>query len=181
MALLTEQTNEDTGDDWIGEIDRPYARYLLWTAILAFGSVALAVGLQHYSDMHPCAWCVLQRLIYLLLGACALVAWLMGGSPGAARGVASIALALGVSGLVAALWQHFVATADLSCNLTFADKVVSGLGLDQTMPWLFQASAMCNEANIPLIGVPFAMWSAGLFSVLVVMLSITVFSKGPLR
>ncbi len=181
MGLLDDTTKEDLGDDWVGEIDRPYARYLLWASILALGAVVIAVGLQFYANMQPCAWCTLQRLIYLLVAALSLVAWLMADSPAPARLVGAVGLAAAVGGIAAALWQQFVAAGELSCNLTFADKVISSLALDSMMPWLFQARALCDEANLPLFGVPFAIWSAGVFAALVVMLSITTFSRGPLR
>src|SRR5437763_16582023 len=97
------------------------------TALLVFGIVAplLAVGAalfpQYRLDMQRCPWCVLQRVIFLaiaLAGASALAARRLG----AARG-----LLLSLGGIVAALWQHFVAAASASCNLTLADRIVSAL------------------------------------------------------
>ena len=38
---------------------------------------------------------------------------------------------LALSGIAAALWQHFVAAKSASCNLTLADKIISGLRLDR--------------------------------------------------
>ncbi len=173
--------SDDTGEDWASDIDRPYAKYLIWTALLAFGGVAIAVGLQFYADMQPCAWCTLQRLLYLIIGAMAIIAWFLADSPSAARLVAVVPLLASLAGLGAALYQHFVAAENLSCDLTFADKVISTIGLDRQMPWLFEARAMCDEANLPLVGLPFSIWSAILFAMLAVLLSITVFSRGSLR
>lgn len=173
--------NEDTGDDWVSDIDRPYANYLLWTGLIAFAAVVLAVGLQFYADMQPCAWCTLQRLLYLVIGAMALLAWALADSPAAARVVSVVPLFAALGGLAAALYQQFVAAESNSCDLTFADRVISTLGLDRQLPWLFEARAMCDEANMPLLGLPFAIWSAILFAMLAVLLSITVFSRGSLR
>lgn len=173
--------SDETVDDWVETLERPYAKYLLWTGLAAFASVALAVGLQIYADMQPCAWCTLQRLLYLIVGAGALIAWSLADSPRAARVVALVPLVASLSGLAAALYQHFVAAETASCDLTFADKVINGLGLDRQLPWLFEARAMCDEANVPLLGLPFSIWSAILFAMLAVMLSITVFSRGSLR
>ncbi len=173
--------SDETADDWVETLERPYAKYLLWTGLAAFAAVALAVGLQIYADMQPCAWCTLQRLLFLIVGAGSLIAWSMADSPRAARVVSLVPLLGALSGLAAALYQHFVAAETASCDLTLADKVINGLGLDRQLPWMFEARAMCDEANVPLLGLPFAIWSAILFAMLAVMLSITVFSRGSLR
>ena len=46
-------------------------------AALAFGGVAAALVSQHVYDMQPCAWCVLQRLVFIVIGLVALagLAW----------------------------------------------------------------------------------------------------------
>ena len=46
-------------------------------AVVAFGAVAAARVSQHAFQMEPCAWCVLQRLIFVVLGIVALagMAW----------------------------------------------------------------------------------------------------------
>jgi len=176
-----QDLNEDSGDDWVGDIDRPYARYLLWSGLAAFAAVAIAVGLQFYADMQPCAWCTFQRLLYLIVGAMALLAWSLSESPAAARVVAVVPLLAALGGLAAALYHQFVAADAASCALTFADRVISTLGLDRQLPWLFEARALCDEANVPLLGLPFAIWSAILFAMLATLLSITVFSRGSLK
>ena len=72
-------------------------------------------------------------------------------------------LALAGCGIAAALWQHFVAAASASCNLTLADRIVSGLQLDALMPDVFQATANCAEAAVDLFGIPYEFWSLALF------------------
>ncbi len=49
-------------------------RLLLLIALFSFGAIAMALLSQYAFDMMPCAWCVLQRLIYLCIGVIALVA-----------------------------------------------------------------------------------------------------------
>ena len=46
---------------------------LLAIAALAFGAVAVALLTQHSFGMAPCPWCVLQRLIFVVIGAVALL------------------------------------------------------------------------------------------------------------
>lgn len=143
----------------------------LWVAILSFGAVAIAVILQFGFGMQPCAWCVFQRLIYLVVGVLALVAWGLNRGP-VAKGVSWLVSLICIAGVVTALYQQFVAAKSQSCSLTLADRVIKGPGLDQLAPWLFQATAFCDEANVPLLKVPFAIWSAVLFAVLAVILII---------
>ena len=65
-----------------------------------------------------------------------------------------------------ALWQHFVAAASDSCNLTLADRVISTLYLDQLVPAVFQPRASCAEAAVDVLGVPFEIWSVAMFSLI---------------
>jgi disulfide bond formation protein DsbB len=139
----------------------------LWLAVvaLAWGGVALALVLQFGLDMQPCAWCTLQRLIYIVIGAVGLWGWWRSRS---ARALVPAMVGLGLVGfgLYAALYQHFIAAKSDSCAMTLADKIIKTPGLDQWAPWMFKATAFCNEANLPWLGVPFALWSVALFAVL---------------
>lgn len=148
----------------------------LLAACAYFCAAALALGqvAQHAFDMQPCAWCVLQRLLFLLAGiSCALGAWVLRSRPG--RLLATLAADLLVSaGLAAALYQHFVASRTDSCALTLADRVVMALSLPEIAPSMFLATASCAEANLPLLGIPFALWSAAAFLLLAVGLGLAL-------
>jgi protein dithiol:quinone oxidoreductase len=135
---------------------------LLAIAALAFGAVGAALITQHGFGMEPCPWCVLQRLIFVVIGAVALLglAWR---SMVGQRVTLFAVLLLCSSGMAAALWQHFVAKAGASCNQTLADRIVSGLRLDALLPDVFQATASCAEAAVDLVGVPYEFWSLALF------------------
>jgi disulfide bond formation protein DsbB len=135
---------------------------LLGTVLIGLGSVAVALWTQHVLGMQPCPWCVLQRLILTVI---ALVA-LLGLAWRAATGTVTTALlilGLSLSGVAAALWQHFVAAASDSCKLTLAERIISGLGLDGSLPEVFQPRASCADAAVKLFGVPYEFWSLALF------------------
>ncbi|MCD6672004.1 MAG: disulfide bond formation protein B [Burkholderiaceae bacterium] len=138
---------------------------LLGCAVFALAAVAVALVLQHVFDMRPCAWCVFQRLLYLLVAAFALVG-LAFGSVGVRRAFAALSVLAALGGVWAALHQQLVAAQTQSCAFTFADRVLMQLRLDETLPWLFFADASCSEANVPLLGVPFALWSVAAFVLL---------------
>ena len=118
-------------------------------------------------DVQPCPWCVLQRLIFLGVGVFALagIAWrsALGG-----RVAATIALLLAAAGFAASMWQHFVASRSQSCNLTLADRIVTGLHLDALVPDVFEARASCADAAVNLLGVPYDFWAAALFALIAV-------------
>ncbi|HET7863614.1 MAG TPA: disulfide bond formation protein B [Burkholderiaceae bacterium] len=133
--------------------------------VAALAAVAGALVSQYVFHMEPCPWCVLQRLIFLAIGALALLAAVL--PVRLLRALLGVAIAaLGLGGMAAALWQHFVAAKSASCNLTLADRIVSGLGLDAALPAVFEARASCSEAAANLLGVPYEFWSLALFAVL---------------
>jgi disulfide bond formation protein DsbB len=134
-------------------------------ALAAFGAVGVALYTQHRLDMQPCPWCVLQRLIFVVIGAWALVGALL--PVRAMRGLASLMVSLSAGcGIAAALWQHFVAAASASCNLTFADRVMNATGLNEHLPEVFAAYASCADAAVDLFGAPYEFYSLALFIVL---------------
>ena len=143
---------------------------LLFAAVAAaaLAGVGAALVSQHVFDMQPCPWCVLQRLVFVVLalvaGAGALAARLRSraGTWGAAAGVAVLA----GCGIAAALWQHFVAAASASCRRTLADRIVNGLGLDGWLPDVFAPRASCADAAVSLLGVPYEFWSLALYALL---------------
>ena len=133
-----------------------------FVALASFGAVAAALVSQHAYGMEPCPWCVLQRLIFLVMGAFALLGLAWRGRAGSVV-AGAITLLFAISGLASALWQHLVAARSASCNLTLADRIVSATTLDNLLPDVFAARASCADAAVDLFGVPYALWAAALF------------------
>jgi len=144
------------------------------TAVVAAGAVGAALFTQYRWNMQPCPWCVLQRVIFLAIAAAAVLA-LLWRSPLGRRIGAGLAFVLAGCGIAAALWQHFVAASSASCNLTLADRIISGLGLDERWPDVFMPMASCADAKVDLFGLPYEFWSLGLF-VLMALASLRVIS-----
>jgi disulfide bond formation protein DsbB len=132
-------------------------------AVVCFGAVGLALVSQYQFGMQPCPWCTLQRLIFLLIGALAVLGALLR-SNGIRRVLAAGGLLLAVSGMASAVWQHFVAAASASCNLTLADRIMQVLRLYDLAPEVFAPMASCADAAVNLLGIPYAFWSLGLFT-----------------
>lgn len=139
-----------------------------WFALIAaacFAALAFALTAQHAFGMRPCAWCVLQRLIYLAIGIVALFGVVIDKRP--TRGlIVLVLLALVASGVAAALWQNLVAASADSCDLTLAERVISAVKLDEWLPEVFTAWASCKDAAVTLLGVAFELWSLVLYLML---------------
>lgn len=142
------------------------SRVLAAAALATVAALGLSLVLQHGWGYEPCVWCVVQRFVYVCFAVfAALGAW-------AARGRASrlacivVADLFATLGLAAALFHQFVAARPGGCGVTIADKFLMAVPLHEAAPWIFDPSAPCDEANSPLLGVPFALWSAALFALL---------------
>ena len=135
--------------------------------LLSLGSVLAALVSQHVFGMAPCAWCVFQRLIYLVIGLVSLIAWVH--SPINllvyrlyALSVTSIALA----GLASAIYQMRVAATMFSCAQTLADRWMTQSGLESAVPWLFGIYASCMDAVVYVMGMEYAAWSAIMYGLI---------------
>lgn len=144
---------------------RVLRRAFMGVCVLALGAVAAGLYTQHALDMQPCSWCVLIRLVFVAMAVVAVPGWMLAAGL-AQRALAALLLALAASGVAASLWLHFVASASSSCNLTLADRIVGGLGLDARWPEVFAAYASCSDAAVRLLGVPYAFFSLTLFALL---------------
>jgi len=147
--------------------------------LLPLAAVGLALVTQHVFGMQPCAWCVLQRLIFVAIS----LAALLGLAGQGLRGVfvrrlgAALMGLLALAGISAALWQHFVAASSTSCNLSLADRIVSGIGVDALWPEVFAAYASCADAAAKLLGVSYEFYSLTIFVVLAA-LSLVLLRRG---
>jgi len=141
------------------------SRLLHSIALLCVAAVAVALVSQHVFGMRPCAWCVLQRLVFLAIAA---VCWLgiLAGRIAAwwRRAAAGLAVLLAAAGAMAAWYQYSVAAQMFSCDMTFADRFMVRSGLDAGLPWLFGIQASCMDARVELLGVEYALWGLGLFA-----------------
>ncbi|MBL8340132.1 MAG: disulfide bond formation protein B [Rubrivivax sp.] len=131
-------------------------------AAVCLAALTAALVTQHVFDMQPCPWCVLQRLIFVLISLACLVGAAL--PAGAARGGPALAaVALSLAGVAAALWQQLVAASAASCDRTLADRLMSATGLDMALPQVFAPFASCADAKVKLLGVSYPLWSLALY------------------
>jgi disulfide bond formation protein DsbB len=131
-------------------------------AFVSFGAVGAALISQHLFEMLPCAWCIVQRMIFIVIAVVAMLGALVA-SRVFKRLALIITLMLSLLGIAAAWHQWTVAAAQFSCDQTLADRIVSGSGLDASMPWLFGIYATCMDAAVSILGLDFAVWSLLLY------------------
>ena len=136
--------------------------WLAAAVVVPLAAVGAALVSQHVYDMQPCPWCVLQRAIFVAIALAALPGLLLR-LPAVRRLSAALVALLALCGMAAALWQHFVAASSTSCNLTLADRIVGGLGLDSLWPEVFAAYASCADAAVKIAGLPYEFFSLALF------------------
>jgi disulfide bond formation protein DsbB len=135
---------------------------LAGSAVLSLAAVGVALLSQHVYGMDPCPWCILQRVIFLAIALVCLVGLF------AKRVAGGLVLLLALCGVGAALWQHFKAAASSSCAMTLADQIVIALKLDSLWPDVFLARASCADAAVTMWGVPYDVYSLGLFVLLAI-------------
>jgi disulfide bond formation protein DsbB len=143
--------------------------------VLALGAVGLAVLAQYAFDMQPCPWCVLQRLIYIVVGVLALLAAVLSNT--ARRVAIGLALLASLSGIASALWQQLRAVNENSCDLSLAERIITALHLDSLVPQLFIAYASCADAAVSILHIPFAVWSCAMYVILALLLLWTLRSS----
>lgn len=146
-------------------------------ALACLVAVGFALFCQYFLDMPPCAWCVLQRLILLIIAAVCLLANFF--RSGIAKKIFSLITGgLSVCGVLSAWYQYSVASVMFSCDMTFADRFMAKTtGLDAAVPWLFGIYATCMDARAELFGVEYAIWSLLLFAVIVIASLAVLFRK----
>ncbi len=144
---------------------RATTRGFALAAALSLAAIGAALVSQHAFGMEPCPWCVLQRLILLVLAVVAALG-AVGRNAVLRRTTSALVALLAVCGVAAALWQHFRAAASASCNLTLADRIVATLRLDKMLPAVFEPRASCADAAVKLLGLPYDFWSLALFTLL---------------
>ena len=141
------------------------ARMLLAMALVSFAGVGIALVAQHQFGVKPCPWCVLQRAIYLVIGALSLLGWLVQAKRSLRQAVLVLVLMLCAAGLTAAVFQHEVASQSATCAMGLADNIITTLQLEELWPSVFMVTANCAEAAAyRLLGLPYEVWSGLLFA-----------------
>jgi disulfide bond formation protein DsbB len=133
-------------------------------ALGSLAAVAAALAAQYGFGVKPCAWCVMQRGVFLLIALVAALGWLFKSQRLVRRSALLVLILLGLAGLAAAYYQHDVASKLASCDMTLADRINSALNLEALLPSVFMVTASCSDAaQYRLLALPYEFWSGVLF------------------
>lgn len=149
-------------------------------ALMCAAALAIAVWMQHGRGVQPCPWCVLQRLEVIAIGALALAAFAFPWALIVRRVFAAMIGIVAALGATTALWQLLVASSQSSCDLTFADRFMAMTGLAELWPAMFMPLGSCADAAVGLLGLPFELFSLGLFLAVLTM-SLALIGRAHLR
>lgn len=156
-------------------------KFLNLIALLCLLAVGFALFSQHVLGMQPCAWCVLQRLLFLVIAALCLLANIFN-AYFMKRLITILVLLTSIGGAMSAWYQYKVASHMFTCDMTFADRIMSKtLGLDAAIPWLFGIYATCMDAAVSLFGIEYALWSLALFALMAIVSVVLLFKIKPER
>jgi len=139
-----------------------------WFATLSlgcFGLVGFGLELQAMLNLAPCPLCIFQRLLYLVVGAIALAAFLLpaGRIVWSALIAAVAALGVGVAGYQT--WMQAFPELANECsysNPNLIERLVDWLGMQY--PPLFLATGFCTSKEWVFLGLSMANWSVLVFA-----------------
>ena len=136
----------------------------LFTLIFS-GCVAVlgaALYLQHVNNLDPCPWCIVQRILFIVIGLIALVGALHRPQ---AFGVTAYATVLGVLSMlgIAAATYHIYLQSDPAragkCVGSIVERLLDRSGVGSMIPSLLQYDGPCTLKPWALLGLSIPEWS----------------------
>ncbi|WP_310450088.1 disulfide bond formation protein B [Sulfuritalea sp.] len=136
------------------------------TGAAAVGLVAGGLVLAHTMNLAACPLCILQRMLYLLLGIEAIAAWFLAGARATRLAAALLMAATALTGAGIAAYQtwlqRFAKGVSCTADQPWWEHFVNWAG--SQWPLLFEASGLCSEAGWKFLGLSIAEWSLIAFS-----------------
>jgi disulfide bond formation protein DsbB len=131
------------------------------TGLGAFALVGGGLILARTLNLAACPLCILQRMLYLLLGLQGIAALLLAGHRSARRFSGVLMALTAVTGASIAAYQSWLQrfATGISCtaNQPWWERLVDWAG--RQLPVLFEATGLCSEAGWKLLGLSIAEWS----------------------
>jgi len=153
-------------------------RYL-YISLFSLGLVIFAVILQQsgYQGISflPCPLCILQRVGYLAI---AIFCFLAVGIPIFRKlfhALALLSAAYGVSVAGRQVW--LLSHPETSCGIDPLEIWINQFQLSKDIPWLFKADGLCSAKLPAILGLQVPEWSLFWFSVLFLVLLVTLFKN----
>lgn len=153
----------------------PHRLPFAFVATLSFGLVGGGIVMAQLLDLAACPLCILQRMLYLLLGTCALLGLVVARSK-LGRKLAALLMALvaGTGAFVAGyqVWiQRWAPTTNCAADQPWWERLVEWAG--ERMPLLFQPSGLCSDPAWKFLGLSIAEWSLLCFTAMMLIALLT--------
>lgn len=142
---------------------------IFYFGLIAFISIiALSVALisQHYFGAEPCAWCIAQRIIIILIAFVSIVGIFVKNKFNIFMNIV-----LSFIGLIVALYQTYIVSSQGDCSVSLAEKIVTYLKLNTLLPSIFESYALCTDSIATFLSVSFVTWGM-LFFIFTITISI---------
>lgn len=135
--------------------------------LTCFALLAFAWFLQYGPDkQQPCPLCILQRYVFMLLGAICLLAAIHGPERVGQLIYLGLADALATLGLGLAIWQQLKGGSMTSCLADPIGDFVNGLPSANWWPEFLFATGGCADKYPPVLGITVPVWALIWFAAL---------------
>lgn len=141
---------------------RPMWRYLAISAV-SFGAIGVAHSLQVAWALAPCTMCIAQRYAFAAMGVTALIRAFLPENKGFVLGLLLNLFAV-VGLLASARIQWALSVPSVSCGRDQLADFLNELPWVSHWPTMFEATGICGDTVPPVLGLPFHIWSAMLFT-----------------
>lgn len=149
------------------------------TGLAAVGLVGGGMYLQQTLNIAACPLCILQRMLYLLLGLEAIAACLLATKAWPRRAVALVMSATALTGAGIATYQtwlqRFAKGVSCTADQPWWEVFVNWAG--SHWPLVFEASGLCSEAGWKFLGLSIAEWSLIAFTSMTIAMLMAMLRK----
>ncbi len=161
-------------------IARRGARLLTLVFLGCVAALGVALYLQHVTHLDPCPWCVVQRILFVLIGLIALAGAL---HRPRAFGLTAYAIVIGLlsmSGIAAATYhinlQSNPARA-AQCAGSIVERLLDLSGLGNMIPPLFQYDGPCTLKPWSMLGLSIPEWSLVGFVLILIAMAVALLRR----
>lgn len=136
-------------------------------ALTSFGLVFGGVAMAQLMNLAACPLCIIQRMLYLLLGTVAAIGIAFAARPAGRIVAALMALVAGTGIFVAGyqVWiQRFARDTKCAVDTPWWERLVDWAG--EQVPLFFQPNGLCSDAAWKFLGLSIAEWSLMAFTTL---------------
>ncbi|MSQ20844.1 MAG: disulfide bond formation protein B [Betaproteobacteria bacterium] len=152
--------------------------FIFLGCVVALGA---ALYLQHVNNLDPCPWCVVQRILFVVIGLFALAGALHRPRAFGMTAYATVIGLLSISGIAAATY-HVQLQGDparaAQCAGSVVERLLDYLALGTIIPSLFQYDGPCTLKPWSMLGLSIPEWSLAAFlSIFIAVALTTIFGR----